>query len=305
VTQTITEYPGPSKAPSAEAIASALGSARQTGPVTWRCDCPACGYPTLEVFTKNDGSIGAVCWKCRNDGNSRAPTEQLKARGLIRSLSAKEAALARAATTAEALKVWAESVPVDGTEAASYLASRAIPPPYPERVRAESGGRPYYDGGPLVAWRLVCLVEHITQGILRVHAINLWDGGRRKAHGAKTYHRYGGVFDGGGVWLGTPGGELVVGEGLETTLSAMLILDRPWGVATLGGRGMKRLDLPEAAEQVCIAADNDDERNDFAGQRAAAEAKARWLEEGRSVRIATPNQPGADFNDVLVGRKRT
>jgi hypothetical protein len=83
-----------------EAIAQNLGNARQVGPVTWRCDCPACGYPTLEVFTRDDGSIGAVCWKRRNDGNPRAPTEQLKARGLIRSLSAKEAALARAALTA-------------------------------------------------------------------------------------------------------------------------------------------------------------------------------------------------------------
>jgi hypothetical protein len=171
-------------------------------------------------------------------------------------------------------------------------------------VRAESGGRPYYDGGPLVAWRLVCLVEHVTRGILGVHAIRLWDGGRRKAYGNKTYNRYGGVFDGGGVWLGTPGGELIVGEGLETTLSAMLILDRAWGVATLGGRGMKRLDLPETAERVCIAADNDDERNDFAGQQAAAEAEERWSDEGRDVRIVAPNTPGTDFNDLLRGRNR-
>ena len=31
---------------------------------------------------------------------------------------------------------------------------------------------------------------------------------------------------------------------------------------------------------------------------------ARWLAEGRRVRIATPPEPGTDFNDVLMGRSR-
>ena len=38
------------------------------------------------------------------------------------------------------------------------------------------------------------------------------------------------------------------------------------------------------------------------GERAAHDAAARWLAEGRRVRIAMPPEPGADFNDVLIGR---
>jgi hypothetical protein len=122
----------------------------------------------------------------------------------------------------------------------------------------------YGSHGGCSAW-----FEHHSRGILGVHAIGLNDGGRRKGyskHGqpkgpSTVYHRHNGQFYGGGVWLGTPGGELVVGEGLETTLSAMVILERGWGVATLGTKGMRLLDLPNAAECVVIAADNDDGRN--------------------------------------------
>ena len=287
---------------SAEAIACSFGRASQAGSVTWRCDCPVCGYPCCSVNYDDDGSVGFLCYSCRDVKGIR---EQAQARGLIASGAGSK--LARAALVAEGRKVWDGGVPVEGTEASTYLMSRGLAPPYPDKVRAESHGQPYYDDGLLWAWRLLCLVEHPTRGILGVHATGLNDGGRRKGYsnhgygrkrGSSIYRRYG-VLDGGGVWLGTPGGELVVGEGLETTLSAMLILGCGRGVAALGAAGMKRLDLPETAERVCIAADNDD---DGAGQKAAAEAKARWLNQGRTVRIATPNTPGTDFNDILKGR---
>jgi putative DNA primase/helicase len=39
-----------------------------------------------------------------------------------------------------------------------------------------------------------------------------------------------------------------------------------------------------------------------AGERAARSAAARWLSEGRRVRIAMPLKPGTDMADVLAGR---
>ena len=38
------------------------------------------------------------------------------------------------------------------------------------------------------------------------------------------------------------------------------------------------------------------------GERAAREAAARFLAEGRCVRIAVPPRLGSDFNDLLNGR---
>jgi len=55
--------------------------------------------------------------------------------------------------------------------------------------------------------------------------------------------------------------------------------------------------LPPMVRAVVIAADSDGP-----GRRAAHRAARRWLAEGRAVRIALPDLPGQDFNDVLLAR---
>jgi putative DNA primase/helicase len=62
---------------------------------------------------------------------------------------------------------------------------------------------------------------------------------------------------------------------------------------------MVALMLPPIVRTVIILADHD---VSGAGERAARTAAARWLAEGRRVRIAMPPQPATDFNDVLLGR---
>ncbi len=42
--------------------------------------------------------------------------------------------------------------------------------------------------------------------------------------------------------------------------------------------------------------------NDVAGQRAARLAASRWRKEGRKVRLAIPDKPDQDFNDILLER---
>jgi hypothetical protein len=75
------------------------------------------------------------------------------------------------------------------------------------------------------------------------------------------------------------------------------------GWAALSTSGIVGLVLPPLplAATVVILADND---TNSAGDRAARSAAARWIAEGRRVRIAIPCEPGADFNDVLLGRSR-
>ena len=74
------------------------------------------------------------------------------------------------------------------------------------------------------------------------------------------------------------------------------------GDARMGGASHLRSGRARPAADVrtvIILADHDAIRRRRAGGHAAA---ARWLAEGRRVRIAMPPEPGTDFNDVLAGR---
>jgi Toprim domain len=88
---------------------------------------------------------------------------------------------------------------------------------------------------------------------------------------------------------------LVVGEGLETVLAAMRLGLRPtWA---LGGTSeLKSFPVLGGIEALTILVDND---ANGAGQNAAAQCSARWLEAGLEVFRAVPNYTGDDFNDVL------
>jgi hypothetical protein len=98
----------------------------------------------------------------------------------------------------------------------------------------------------------------------------------------------------GAVRLGEPGEVLMVGEGIETCLAAMLATGHAaW--AALSTSGLRALDLPESVSEVIVLADGDDP-----GEPAARDCALRWKRQGRCVRIARPPR-GMDFNDMLLG----
>jgi hypothetical protein len=100
---------------------------------------------------------------------------------------------------------------------------------------------------------------------------------------------------GGAVRLARPAEPLMVGEGIETCLAAMLATGNPaW--AALSTSGLRALDLPNDLRDIIVLADGDDP-----GDAAARDCAWRWKREGRRVRIARPPQ-GMDFNDLLVNR---
>jgi putative DNA primase/helicase len=101
---------------------------------------------------------------------------------------------------------------------------------------------------------------------------------------------------GGGVRLSPAAETLMVAEGIETTMAAMQATAMPaW--AALSTAGLVALLLPPIVRTVIVLADND---ASGAGERAACIAAARWLAEGRRVRIAMPPEPGTDFADLLA-----
>lgn len=71
-----------------------------------------------------------------------------------------------------------------------------------------------------------------------------------------------------GVWFDRKGpmSTLVVGEGVETVLSAMQATGKHNGVAGLTANGMEALEFPDSADQIYILVDSD---ISLTGQRAA------------------------------------
>jgi hypothetical protein len=108
---------------------------------------------------------------------------------------------------------------------------------------------------------------------------------------------------------------LVVAEGIETTLSAMILWGATAGVATLGTEGLKALVLPQAARKIVIAADNDPPQfHKVTGKKlpdgndAARITKRLWLEEDPTRNIDIKLAPGPaprDWNDVLMADLET
>ena len=106
-----------------------------------------------------------------------------------------------------------------------------------------------------------------------------------------------GKISGGAVRLTPPGETLVIGEGIETSLSVLQATGLPtW--AALSASLFEPLVLPELplAKNVLIAADNDDGGT---GLEAARKARELWWSERRKVFIAIPAL-GKDFNDELL-----
>lgn len=145
---------------------------------------------------------------------------------------------------------------------------------------------------------MVGLVEHTEFGPVGIHATYLAIDGSCKATLDPVRKSWGPV-GGGAVRLAPIGtdGVLVVGEGIETTLSLMIATGAP-GWAALFADNLAKLVPPPEARRIVIAADHD---ANGTGQRAAQHAALRFRQQGRSVRVCIPPVPG-DYNDILACR---
>jgi hypothetical protein len=204
--------------------------------------------------------------------------------------------------TVRALRIWRETERGPGSIGEQYLASRGIGfGQWQASLRYHSRcPRPRDDAANLVSPlpAIVALVEHAARGPVAVHCTYLRSDGSGKADVERPKAIFGPAA-GGAVRFGIPhaGQELAVAEGIETALSVAMACSMPaW--AALSAGGIKNLVLPAEATHIVICADHDATGT---GERAANESAARWLAEGRRVRIAMPPEQNTDFNDVLIG----
>jgi putative DNA primase/helicase len=113
----------------------------------------------------------------------------------------------------------------------------------------------------------------------------------------------GGKTIGGGVWFGKadPERELVIAEGIESSLSGMRLSGVEAGCAALSELGIRKLILPPEARRIRIWADHDAAGQGIAAAREAARA---WKAEGREVAVSISPTVGLDANDILMGRQK-
>ena len=190
-----------------------------------------------------------------------------------------------------ALDIWNSAAPASGTLVERYLAGRAITLPMPDRLRFREALAHAPSGVMLPA--MVALVTGIDDKPIGLHRTFLNGDGTGKAV-VDPPRMMLGTCRGGAVRFAAPGDVLMIGEGIETCLAAMMATGHPaW--AALSVSGLRALDLPNQMRNVIVLADGD-----TAGEAAAQNSASRWNREGRRVRIARPPQ-GLDFNDVLVG----
>jgi putative DNA primase/helicase len=287
----------------AEAIAKALGGRKAGG--GWMARCPAHDdrEPSLSIRDAEDGKVLVRCHAGCDQGRVIAA---LRSRGLwgekryhhrrfnrfVPHITTNDEPDRDEVNRSEAaLAIWYSATPAGSTLVETYLVSRGLHLPPPSTLRFHSLKHP--SGGIWPA--MVGLVTQGTDGKpVAIHRTYLARDGAGKAPVDPQKMMFG-PCRGGAVWLGLPRDVLMVGEGIESCLAAMVATGDPaW--AALSTSGLRALDLPGGVREVIVLADGDDP-----GEAAARDCAWRWRREGRRVRIARP-PGGMDFNDLLVER---
>jgi DNA polymerase len=205
--------------------------------------------------------------------------------------------------TKRALALWKGAKSIAGTLAERYLAETRkiavdkLPPEINDSLR-------FYDQCPYgKGIKHPCLLALMTDpagtacGVHRIALVEL--NGKVDRIGRMALGSMGLVR----LWPAV-NGRLVIGEGVETTCAAAsrihyrgAPLTPAW--SAVSDLGIKQLPVIEGVRELLLLVDHD--RNG-AGQDAAMVCERRWRQAGREVVQLMPNEPGWDFNDVIMRR---
>lgn len=195
--------------------------------------------------------------------------------------------------SAQAKRLWSECLPISGSIAETYLRRRGIACDLASTLRFH--GHCWHGPTAKCYAALVALVEGSSG--FAVHRTYLREDGSGKAS-LNQEKLLLGASSGGSVRLANGSGPLIVGEGIETTLSAFILLGEKnanaW--AALSSSALSGLQLPRLPDKLIIASDSDDSG---AGSSAAKKLADKANAAGWSVML-WPAPSGMDWNDVLV-----
>lgn len=202
--------------------------------------------------------------------------------------------------------IWKKSSKVGLDHAKKYLEGRAITMPLPVGFRWNS----YTDKKTGETSHMIVAAASKPSDTA-VYAV------QRLFIDLETYQKTGakmnGPCEGRGVWFNSKGdiSSIIVGEGIETVLSAMQATGKN-GVAALSTSGMKNLEIPEETSVLYIVTDSDPVRDkesaSMPGQKAAYIMAQQFTDKRDNNRafIVTPDDTcftdapaKLDFNDLL------
>jgi hypothetical protein len=300
----------------AHQLARAL-SAKKSGR-QWLCRCPAHDdhNPSL-IFWQGHS---AIRFKCYSGCEPVEIVDALRRRGLLdghgvrdaennirksaaqnggaRKCEGAEAEAARKLQQAE--RIWNAAVCIEGTPGALFLSERGID----ITLAPDFGGLRWH---PKCPWGKIdtapCIIARFTDAITG-EPRGIWRRSLKKDETPKALGAVAGCVI--RLWPDdaiTDG--LVLGEGVETTLAAALhiphrstVLQPAWAAGCADN--MASFPVLAGIRTLTLLVDND---KNGAGQKAAAECARRWVAAGREVIRLTPRKLGADFNDIVMGKR--
>ncbi|WP_377829594.1 toprim domain-containing protein [Bradyrhizobium lupini] len=190
-----------------------------------------------------------------------------------------------------ALQIWDGVQPLRDSLAERYLARRGIR--VPDEALDVLGFHPGCPFRSATAPALIALIQDITTGEpVGVHRRQLTCDATAAGPPMSLGPKSGGV-----IRLSSAiSADLAIGEGVETSLSGMMLGSGPtWSVLDAGG--ISNFIVLENLQRLTILVDHDVSGT---GQRAAVTCRDRWLAAGKRVRLIMPETPGQDINDLVL-----
>jgi putative DNA primase/helicase len=279
-------------------LVKALGGAWREHGSMCRCPAHADRTPSLSVRVGNR----TLLFKCFAGCTSLEVVQAIRRMNLRVPIApdaiagAQNSVEMNRAMTARALEVWDSARRAEGSPAEAYLAARGI--------RRLSPALRYHARTPIGRGRAVCFRPALIAAVRADDAViaiqRLFldaarpslapDLARPKLMLGRPLH--------GAVILQTPGPRLGLAEGVETAMSAAMLLGMPvWAV--LGNERLPRVAIPAVVQHLVLLPDND--RAGRLAERLARQAHAR---SGLAIETVWPWAGRNDWNDILQEGER-
>jgi hypothetical protein len=201
----------------------------------------------------------------------------------------------RAKNLESAQRIWSEAVSATGTLVEKYLRHRGIIVPMPDCLRYHpkvwnQEKKAHYPA--MIAYR-----TGPNGGFGGIHRTWLSGNGRDKLNVFAPRKDLASIV-GSTIRLAPVSGELALGEGIETALSCPQLCDGLPAWAAGSAYTLEHAVLPPEVRKVSLLEDQD-----IDGMYACREARFRFYQEGRAVRIIRPSV-GNDLNDEVMSHGR-
>lgn len=232
----------------------------------------------------------------------REVIDDLRRRGLINASaslgdaasSARGPAPSTASRVASAARLWSEASPLVRQLSMTHMRLRGIDRPAPLSVALRHHGQVrsavYADRGATRP-ALLAAVSNVDGDLCAVEITYLAADGRRASDLTLSRKTIGALPRSSAVRLDQAKDELLVGEGVFTTLSASARFGMP-GWALLSASNLRAWAPPAGVRRVLIAADRGVE-----GERSARQLYRRLVAAGVGATIAWPAPPAGDWNE--------